>query len=486
MKRILCALLLPGILAAGSLHAREQRLTVGNNDFSATLQACDGRIRAVSLLDRNSGNELLAPVGAPLFEFAVNGRTVDSEMPLWDHVSTTEQKLSNQGTIVTYTFAGRKELRGLRVMIDREYFPSGIFLRERLRLRADRPGKFRLTNMDGRNRFVFPRYTLTEADGGAPTEIRIGSYGREVLPDYDAARSDDRRPNRNLATCHMFHPDIRKHNLSDGDSCEVKGPFLLVPTRRHRILTSYEHASQDHCETMLRPQPVSTLTDASQGVKGAMDPMSDDDLWFIATAVAQHDDCRTLEWHIRRGGYLDGEAIPHDTDYETVWSTVTVLEANETTADAIRKYLLHRITENTRSREPQFYYNTWGMQRDSTPNMRELFTESRISREITLAAETGVDLFIFDDGWQQAMGDWRPHAERLPRGLTPLVDSLRRHGITPGIWLSLLGIDPALDRAKEHPEWIIRDRNGVPYAAQWDYPACDLISEFYDCLCSTI
>lgn len=188
MKRILCALLLPGILAAGSLHAREQRLTDREQRFFSHVAGRDGRIRAVSLLDRNSGNELLAPVGAPLFEFAVNGRTVDSEMPLWDHVSTTEQKLSNQGTIVTYTFAGRKELRGLRVMIDREYFPSGIFLRERLRLRADRPGKFRLTNMDGRNRFVFPRYTLTEADGGAPTEIRIGSYGREVLPDYDAAR----------------------------------------------------------------------------------------------------------------------------------------------------------------------------------------------------------------------------------------------------------------------------------------------------------
>lgn len=75
--------------------------------------------------------------------------------------------------------------------------------------------------------------------------MRIGTYGREVLPGLRPARADDRRPDRNLATCHMFHPDFIVHRLEEGVSCEVKGPFLLIPTRTHRILTSYEHASQD-------------------------------------------------------------------------------------------------------------------------------------------------------------------------------------------------------------------------------------------------
>lgn len=483
MIRIFTALLLLGALCTGSAAAREHRLTIGNDDFENTLLAADGRIRAVSLLDKKNGAELLTPNGEPLFEFAVNGRTVSSDMPLWDYASATEEKLANGGTIVSYTFTGRKWLQGLRVTLDREYFPDGAFLRERLRLRAARPGTFRLTNVGNRNRFIFPRYTFAQADGDAPTEMRIGTYGREVLPGYDPARADDRRPDRNLATCHMFHPDFIVHRLEEGVPCEVKGPFLLIPTRTHRILTSYEHASQDRSYMTLRPQTVNTaLSDASQGVKGESDLVTDDDLWFISTGVTQHGDRRTVSWRIRRGGYLDGEAIPAERDYETVWSTISVLAPGEDPSDAIREYLLHRITDNARSREPHFYYNTWGMQRDSSPNMREAFTEKRIAHEIALAAEMGVDIFIFDDGWQQTMGDWRPHTERLPRGLKPLVDSLRRHGITPGIWLSLMGIDPALERARRHPEWIIRDRRGKPYAAQWDFPACDLVGGFYDCI----
>lgn len=165
----------------------------------------------------------------------------------------------------------------------------------------------------------------------------------------------------------------------------------------------------------LRPQTVNTaLSDASQGVKGESDLVTDDDLWFIATGVTQPGDRRTVSWRIRRGGYLDGEAIPAGRDYETVWSTISVLSPDEKPSDAIREYLLHRITDNARSREPHFYYNTWGMQRDSSPNMREVFTEKRIAHEIALAAEMGIDIFIFDDGWQQTMGDWRPHANGCP------------------------------------------------------------------------
>lgn len=483
MKRIFTALLFFELLVtAGNSRAQEKQLTLGNNDFSTSLQIKDGCIRASSLIDKRSGCELLTPEGAPLFEFVINGQPVRSDMPIWTYLESSERKLPNGGRIVTYTFTGKKRLRGLQVMIDREYFPTGAFLRERLRLRSEHPGAFHLTNVNGRNRFIFPRYTLAQAArSGDPTEIRIGSYGLEVLPGYKRGRSDDRRPSRNLASCHMFHPDIRTWNLTEGDTCEVKGPFLLIPTRYHHLLTSYEHASQDHTYMNSRPQTAqSALIDAAQGVKGASDPVTDDDLWFIATQVSQQNDTRILEWHIRRGGYLDGETIPHDTDYETVWTTLTVLAPDEEPAVAIHEYLYRRISDNGLSRKPHFYYNTWGMQRDSSPNMREVFTEARIAREIRLAAQTGVEIFIFDDGWQQTMGDWRPHAKRLPRGLAPLVDSLKRYGITPGIWLSLVGIDPTLERARQHPEWIIRDSEGAPYTAQWDYPACDLVSDYYD------
>lgn len=61
MIRIFTALLLLGALRTGNAAAREHRLTIGNDDFESTLLAADGRIRAVSLLDKKNGAELLAP-----------------------------------------------------------------------------------------------------------------------------------------------------------------------------------------------------------------------------------------------------------------------------------------------------------------------------------------------------------------------------------------------------------------------------------------
>lgn len=487
MKRILTAVLLLGMLTATNSRCEEKVLSIGNGDFSATIVARDGRISATSLAVKSrecpAGRELLKPDGAPLFEFSVNGRTVSSDMPLWTYSGMEEQHLSNGGTIATYKFEGRRELRGLTLLLDREYFPEGAFIRERLRLESEKPGKFRLTDVGGRNHFIFPRYTFIGRGSKEVTEIRMGSYGLEVLQDYDTTRTDDRRPRRNLATCHMFHPDFRTHDVEVGDTCEVKGPFLLMDSDNARILTSYEHASQDISYMTGKSSGAdASISDAFQGVQGESETVTDDDLWFIATRFSRGNDSRTLQWHIRRGGYLDGEAIPSGSCYETVWSTLTVLSPEESPTDAIKDYLLDRISDNKESRKPHFYYNTWGMQRDFTPDMREAFTQERIAREIRYAAETGVDIFIFDDGWQQTMGDWRANSERLPGGLEPLVDSVRSHGMIPGVWLSLMGIDPDTERAEEHPEWIITDMNGEPYAAQWNFPAFDLVGGFYDCI----
>ena len=75
--------------------------------------------------------------------------------------------------------------------------------------------------------------------------------------------------------------------------------------------------------------------------------------------------------------------------------------------------------------------------------------------------------------------DWTANRERLPNGLKPLIDKIKECGMKPGIWLSLLGADPSTDVAKEHPEWIILDRDGVPVRAQWNLPAFDLVGGYY-------
>ncbi|MEI3555175.1 MAG: hypothetical protein V8Q54_11655 [Alistipes senegalensis] len=61
MIRIFTALLLLGALRTGNAAAREHRLTIGNDDFESTLLAADGRIRAVSLLDKKTAPNCSRP-----------------------------------------------------------------------------------------------------------------------------------------------------------------------------------------------------------------------------------------------------------------------------------------------------------------------------------------------------------------------------------------------------------------------------------------
>lgn len=410
------------------------------------------------------------------FELCIDGKIYSSSDPVWSFNGCSEKRLSNGALRTTYHFKGIKALKGLEVFWDRETFGEEEYVRERLRMRSANGRRFRLTNANGKNHLIFPRYSFPSTSSPSATEIRIGTYGKEVLEDFDAGATYDTRSSRNLASCHMFHPEYIVHKAG----CEVKGPFLLIESDDIRILTSYEHASQDKVSKKMIDNNPSENTDAMQGVEGNLEKLTDDDLWFISTAMDYSGGNINIENRIRRGGYIDGEPIPSEGFYETVWSTLTILENDETYESAIHRYLLERITENTLSRKPDFYYNTWGMQRDMYPNMRESFTEERIMKEVEIAGKMGMDTFIMDDGWQQAFGNWTANRERLPNGLNPLIDKIKSCGMTPGIWLSLLGADPSTDVAKEHPEWIILDRDGVPVRAQWNLPAFDLVGGYYD------
>lgn len=412
----------------------------------------------------------------PGFEFCINGKIYTSQDPVWSHAGSSEKTLSNGGIRTTYHIKGTKALRGLEIFWDKETFGDDKFVRERLRMRSSEGRKFRLTNLNGRNHFIFPKYSFESSSSPSATEIRIGTYGKEVLEDFNAGATYDTRSSRNLASCHMFHPEYISHKAG----CEVKGPFMLVECPDLRILTSYEHASQDRVSKKMNDNSPAENIDVQQGVEGNLEKITDDDLWFISSNMDWDNGKVSVYNRIRRGGYIDGELIPSDSFYETVWSTISILGPDECYKDAIHEYLLRRITENAHSRKPDFYYNTWGMQRDMQPNMREAFTEERIIKEIEMAGEMGMDIFIMDDGWQQAFGDWTANRERLPNGLRPLIDKIKERGMIPGIWLSLLGVDPSTDTAKEHPEWIILDKDGVPVRAQWNLPAFDLVGGYYD------
>lgn len=438
--------------------------------------------RSQSIFETSFCNGALQTGEVPVFEFCINGRIYTSSDPVWTFAESQSTNLVNGAVRTTYRYNGAKALKGLVLYWDRETVEGENYVRERLRLRSSQDCKFRLTNINGKNHFIFPRYTFESSAVPSALEIRIATYGKEVLENYNTAATYDTRSSRNLASCHMFHPDFLEHEAG----CEVKGPFLFVESDDIRILTSYEHASQDKMSKKMNENNSTENIDAQQGVEGNLEKMTDDDLWFISSNMEYKNGQTIIYSKIRRGGYVEGEVIPSEGFYETVWYTTSQLNKEDSYESHIHEYLYNRITTHPISRKPDFYYNTWGMQRTMQPDMRECFTQERILKEIDLAAEMGMDIFIMDDGWQETFADWTANKERLPDGLAPLINRIKEKGMTPGIWLSLLGVDPSSDIAKEHPEWIILDKDGVPTKAQWGFPTFDLVGGYYDILLASM
>jgi len=116
------------------------------------------------------------------------------------------------------------------------------------------------------------------------------------------------------------------------------------------------------------------------------------------------------------------------------------LEALRAHQDTKRRYVP--------SRDAMLLSNTWGDRgRDARIN------EAFVLREIEAAHRLGLTHVQLDDGWQAGLSrnsaqkggqlwadwteaSWRPHPERFPRGLQPVVNRARALGLEVGLWFN--------------------------------------------------
>lgn len=450
-------------MLAGNGGMVGKKFVYENNVMRQVLSFEDDKITVESIFDKACQKELLARESLPYFEFQVNKRTVSSEMPVWRFTGCRERRMANHGQEYIFCFEGKGVCKGLNLKLYRQYFPNSTLTREKMQLQSGGNKSFRLNKKDGRLYFVYPRMSFRRVAKDTVQEIQIANY---------------------RVRNHTFCPSYRYHTPAEGDELLLKGPFSITFTEHHKIMSAYEHASQDDASSF-RLSEVTSKTkkniDADQGVKGDETKMTDDSFWFIAHHYSQTSTRQTVATELRKGGYFDNEAIPRDSCYETVWNSFCFTGRGSEIEPLIHRYLFSQITEHPQSRKSHFYYNTWGMQRELSKkgeDLRGCFTEERILKEIDHAAQMNVDLFVLDDGWEEALGVWTPNKERLPDKLAPLIRRMKEHGMIPGIWLSPMAMDSLYERYHQHPEWIIRRSDGIPIVAQWGKPVFDIVGPF--------
>lgn len=124
--------------------------------------------------------------------------------------------------------------------------------------------------------------------------------------------------------------------------------------------------------------------------------------------------------------------------------------------------LLHRyqkrelLPEYWRERPRPFLYNTWDalVSNVNEDNVREL---------MKLAASVNTELFVIDDGWQENLGDWRPHHEKFPRGLAPLAEEAKKLNMLFGVWVELESFELKSELYSAHPEWAMSYPGREPF-----------------------
>ena len=99
--------------------------------------------------------------------------------------------------------------------------------------------------------------------------------------------------------------------------------------------------------------------------------------------------------------------------------------------------------------------NTWG-------SFGAFVNEEKVIACARRAKEIGCELFVIDDGWQAALGDWVPDREKFPRGLEPVREEIARLGMDFGLWIEPESFEISSELYRRHPDWAMAYPNCEP------------------------
>ncbi|WP_183558464.1 alpha-galactosidase [Mucilaginibacter sp. SP1R1] len=190
------------------------------------------------------------------------------------------------------------------------------------------------------------------------------------------------------------------------DNWSVMGPMIIFSDSREQYLIAYEHGSQ----------------------------VPNRFLEFKFNKLKQ------VSLNSVKANYLDQQPLNKNNPYQSLWFEIGDAAGNQ--ADLQRYYrdfMLKYISQNQESRKPYIYYNTWGRQERVKLASGKYLSSMNLAttlKEIEVAHQMGIDVYVIDAGWFSKTGDWQVNTTCFPDTLKQVKKLLDRYGMKLGLWFN--------------------------------------------------
>jgi alpha-galactosidase len=317
------------------------------------------------------------PVRTPVFE--INGKEVPGRAARFE--ARPPVRLKNG--VTEHTFAGKLLADStLRLLIRFQVSPDNPVVRFQYVLEST--GSHMLTKSKGSDNFTYAAASLA----GFPQakEVRLSEFNDKY---------------------HAFTlAEVPLESRYFDNRVPVMGPVLVFSDSKHHFLLAYEHGSQypdRFLEFALQPD-------------------------------------RSVALRSVKGNYLQGQPLDAGHPYETLWFEVAGSAGpEEALAGHYRQFMLRYITQNTESRKPYIFYNTWGRQERVQWAGGKYLTSMNLKttlEEIEVAHRMGIEVYVVDAGWFLKTGDWQVNTALFPDTLQQVRRKLEGYGMKMGLWFN--------------------------------------------------
>lgn len=106
----------------------------------------------------------------------------------------------------------------------------------------------------------------------------------------------------------------------------------------------------------------------------------------------------------------------------------------------------------------------------SWPYYYRKITEADVLRNAVFMKERlspAYQYVLIDSGWFTFRGDWEAN-EKFPEGMKATAQKIRKLGLKPGLWFAPFLVDKESALLRQHPDWFVKDRNGLLYVYRQD------------------